>query len=152
MNQLAALFLGVVTLVQSFFGVKLPTSTIEQVKIFLVPTQTDLEIHLSGSNQRLSAVAIRLVYNFSKSGLKITPNPMLATNNWLFPVKKVDSKNGKTTFDLAAANVSTTGYSLGQDLLIAKINLPNANVTQFSFDQKETKIYTKDTKEVPLVF
>jgi hypothetical protein len=159
MNQIAALFLAVTTFVQGLFGIKtvvtppLPTPVVnESIKISLVPTPTDLEIHLSGKNQKLSAIAIRLVYKSSKSGLIISPNTALTTQNWMFPVKTATVKNGTVVFDLAAANVSTTGFELGPDLLIAKINLPQADLSKFSFDQKETKIYDKSTVEVPLVF
>lgn len=158
MNQISALFLAAVTFFQSLLGIKTiqpvpaPVTKIESVKVFLVPTKTDLEIHLSGNNQKLSAVAVRLVYQTPKNGLKIIPNAALVKDNWMFPVKKTSIKNDTTVFDLAAVSVSTTGHVLGSDLLLAKINISSADPAQFSFDQKETKLYDKGTNEVPLVF
>ncbi len=157
MKFISALFLAATTFFQGLFGVKTPPPlpVVNAIKIYLVPTATDLEIHLSGSNQDLSAIAVRLVYHYSNtpSGITITPNALLFKDNWSFPVKKADiNATQKTvTFDLAAVNISTTGYLLNSDFSLAKINL-SAGLDQFSFDPKETKIYGKDTKEIPLIF
>lgn len=161
MKFISVLFLATTTFFQSLFGIKTPAvintspPPANTIRVFLVPTTTDLELHLSGTNQNLSAVAVRLIYHYSKtpSGIIITPNAQLFKDNWSFPVKKADiNATQKTvTFDLAAVNISTTGYLLNSDLLLAKIN-SSAGLDQFSFDQKETKIYGKDTKEIPLIF
>lgn len=161
MKFISALSLVVITFVQGLFGVKAPPAVISvppspanAIKVSFVPTAIDSEIHLLGNNQNLSAVAVRLVYHYSKtpSGIIITPNVELSKDNWTFPVKKatVNATQKTVTFDLAAVNISTTGYLLNSDLLLAKINLSGSD--QFSFDQKETKIYGKDSKEIPLIF
>ncbi len=156
MNLISALFLAVTTFFQSIFGIETPPPPIvNTIRVYLVPTATDLEIHISGSNQNLSAIAVRLVYHYSKtpSGITITPNALLFKDNWNFPVKKtiVNAAQKAVTLDLAAVNISTTGYLLNSDLLLAKIN-SSAGLDQFSFDQKETKIYGKNTNEIPLIF
>ena len=160
MKFITALFLTLTTFVQGFFGVKTPVNIntapppANAIKVSLVPTTTGLEIHLLGNNQNLSAIAIRLVYHYTTTPgtLTITPNPQMFKDNWSFPVKKttIDAAKKTVTFDLAAVNISTTGYLLSSDLLLAKINLSGTD--QISFDQKETKIYGKDSGEIPLTF
>lgn len=171
MEFLTALVLTVTTFFQSLIGQKPPAppanlpEQVEQVKnpnavqLVLVPTASDVEIHLKGNNEKLSALALRVTYHYSKNpgNITISANTNLAQSNWMFPVKKVTNNTSQSTLviDLAAANISTTGFVLGQDLLLGKINLAGidqASLKNFSFDQKETKLYSKDTQEIPLAY
>lgn len=169
MKYISALVLAIVTFFQSLFGikppvvpapvVKPPVVALSPIKVSLVPTASNLEVHLLGSGQALSAISLRIVYHYVTlpNGVKITPNVLLTQNSWTFPVKKVtiDSTQKTLTIDMAAVVVSPTGYRLGSDLLLAKINLAVLNqavLHQFSFDPKLSQAFAKDVREIPLIY
>lgn len=168
MKYISALVLAIITFFQSLFGIKPPAPApvvkppqvaLSPIKVSLVPAASNLEVHLLGSGQALSAISLRLVYHYvtAPNGVKITPNVLLTQNSWVFPVRKVtiDSAQKTLTMDMAAAVVSPTGYRLGSDLFLARINLAvldQSVLRQFSFDPKLSQAFAKDVREIPLIY
>lgn len=159
MSALSAFFLSIVALVSGIFAPVKPTplaisqtKVVEQATVYFNP---DGEIHFSGKDFILSAVAVRITFKTITKPM-IVPNPVLVKNNWVFPVKtyKIDQKAGTVSVDIAGAVASTTGYSLNNDLMLAKINFGTATPipSLVAFDKTQTKLFDKNNKEIPLDF
>jgi hypothetical protein len=114
----------------------------------------DYKIKLIVPPENIAALAVRLTFNnndqFDDPSIKI--NSDLLESNWMFPVKKVYRDQGKTIVDLAAVNVSTTGYPVNNELTIATLDFPSEkpNNTQLIFDPQQTKVIKKDGTEILL--
>lgn len=108
----------------------------------------------------LSAVALRvkldkLTYpNLTPEKVKIMVNSDFTEAGWAFPVRTVRlaSEGRYLDIDLAAINATLSGYSLSGEESIATIIVEQEDVkpASLSFDQEETKIITKEGKEIKL--
>jgi len=113
-------------------------------------------IVLTLDNASLSAVSMRLIISYSKAPeqeTQLLPDPQLDQNGWAYPVKTayLNSQDNTLVVDIAAVNLTPTGYQVSGDFKLADIELDSTfidNIISYSFDKDNTKIIAKSGEEI----
>ena len=147
-------------------GQSMPTG--EDVSLSLSPDGVEadvgdsfpIEVKLKAENMVLSGVALRLVYNYEgdlplePQDTKLVVNPDLVGQDWAFPVNslEVDEKEKVVVAELAAVNLSPSGYPAEGEFTLATLDFvataTSSSDLVFMFDRQQTKVLTKDGREV----
>lgn len=119
-----------------------------------------VDIKLKAENMVLSGVALRLVYEYEgdlplePQDTKLTVNPDMVGQDWAFPVNslEVDKEGKMVVAELAAVNLNPSGYPADGELTLATLDFVATSASStdlvFKFDQEQTKVLTKDGREV----
>jgi len=117
-------------------------------------TNTSIKIILSKKiNAPISALALRLIYN----DYPLKSSPTLKINSDLtkegknsYPVKQITINESLLKADIALVNLSTEGYLVDADTLLATIdNLPNSlNEDKLELDLSTSKIILKSGEQL----
>jgi hypothetical protein len=115
----------------------------------------DYEIMLRAPNLVVSAVAIRVTYDFSGGEVSrpiLSINQDLVSENWSYPVKSVSLNGSLLDVDLAAVNMSPEGFLVSNEIKLATLDFGEStpDPSLFKFDVDQTKLISKDGVEINL--
>lgn len=127
-----------------------------------VGDEFSVEVRLNAEGLVLSGLAVRMVYEYEgdlplePQDVKMRVNPALAGMDWVFPVNtiEVDERNKRVVAELAAVNLNPGGYPAEGSVTFATIDFnaesSSSNDLAFTFDAENTKLLTKDGREVEI--
>jgi flagellar basal body-associated protein FliL len=137
-----------------------PTGT---AKVYLTPeTKTvnpnqsfSVNVILDTAGRKITAITIDLSYPYTESTPPITATDIQISSSltidqsWKFPIKTINTQDGKVQIKIGGLNSSQTGYQTQGEENIATINFKgvSAGTINMSFNPATTKVTSKDSGE-----
>ena len=165
---IAILSLGVILVIlvsRLPFGNKPPVvlDSSKPINIYLLPDSNDsslIHININSSvEDSISAIAVRLTLEdkggIKPADIKILPDKTLSDSGWTYLIKNVkeDFRPKRIVLELALVSLGPEGSKIEGEAVLADIKIPvssSLNIKDFKFDPQETKVISKDSRELPL--
>ena len=165
---IAILSLGVILVIlvsRLPFGNKSPIvlDSSKPINIYLLPDSNDsslIHININSSvEDSISAIAVRLTLedkgDIEPADIVILPDKTLSNSGWTYLIKNVkeDFRPKRIVLELALVSLGPEGLKLKGEAVLADIKIPvssSLNIKDFKFDPQETKVISKDSRELPL--
>jgi len=147
------------------FGNKSPIvlDSSKPINIYLLPDSNDsslIHININSSvEDSISAIAVRLTLedkgDIKPADIVVLPDKTLSNSGWTYLVKNVkyDSQSKRIVLELALVSLGPEGSKLKGEAVLANIKIPvssSLNIEDFKFDPRETKVISKDSRELLL--
>lgn len=126
----------------------------------------EVNIYLKTPNLNITSGSVRLIYHFenqpliefkdqekNKEGVQIKVNPLLISNNFLFPINKIETDlvQKQTFIDLAFLTTDPQGYVPNEDLYLGTLTfqgLKSKSNIDLNFDPTQTTIQNKKGEQL----